>query len=273
MVGGGTRLAPAVVVVSPRIWIVAVVAGGCGFEAPVESELPDDDVVEPADDPAIARKCASFDPTLRLCIDFEDVATFASDGSGRAHHPMTADALTIVTRESETAVQMSALSRLRIGETSDLDIAPNLTLSLWMRPEAVPLEDHAYTMIDNDLQYAITYEDNGKVRCTIGGDKVDSVAPIAPRSWYAVGCTYDGATIKLTIDGHVAGCKARTGAVSASGILGTAIGADLGGTVTAPSFSEPFLGGLDNLQVFARAWSPAELCTAAGGADCFDVCP
>jgi hypothetical protein len=266
------------VVGAPRIWIVSVLVAGCGFEVPTEPEMPGDDgVVDPMEPsgPPVARKCATSDPSLRLCIDFEDVATFASDGSGRAHHPLLADQLTMMTREDETAVQLSALSRLQIGETSDLDISPSLTVSLWMRPEGLPAKDQAYSMVDNDLQYSISYRDSGKVRCNIGSDKVDSVISLPPRSWYAIGCTYDGAKIKLLIDGHVAGCKDRSGAVSATGIVGTAIGADIGASpgATAPSFSEQFIGGLDNIQVFARAWSPAELCTAAGSTNCLDECP
>jgi hypothetical protein len=253
-----------------------MLAAGCGFEAPTEPQMPGDVVVDPVypdDDMIVARKCATSDPTLRLCIDFEDVATFASDGSGHAHHPIVADSLTMMARDSETAVQMSALSRLRIAETPDLDVTGSLTLSLWVRPESVPANNQAYTMIDNDLQYAISYEDSGQVRCTIGSERVDSVVPIFPRTWYAVACTYDGSTLKLLIDGHVAGCRSKPGALSGSGALGTAIGADLAGAPASPSFSQPFLGGLDNLQVFARAWSPAELCTAAGTTDCLDACP
>jgi len=253
-------------------WLAAVLLAGCGFEAtPLEEDMPDP--TPPGGvDPAVERKCATSDDTLRLCIDFEDTATLAGDGSGRGHHPAIADSLTTMTRDAELAVQMSALSRLQIAETGDLDLGTNLTVSMWMRPESRPAGDAAFAMLDNDTQYAISYRDDGRVRCSVGEDAVDSILPVLSRTWSHVACTYDGSMMRVWVDGSLAGCEARAGAIANTGTIGTAIGADLS---AGPAFADPFIGGLDNVQVFARAWTASQLCLAAGHGsanDCVDVC-
>lgn len=256
---------------TPSIWLGAVLLVGCGFEAtPLEEDMPDP--TPPGGDPAVERKCTPSDDSLRLCIDFEDTATFAGDGSGRGHHPAIADSLTTMTRDAELAVQLSALSRLQIAEHADLDLATSLTVSMWMRPESRPGEDAAYTMLDNDAQYAISYQADGRVRCSFGEDAVDSILPVLSRTWSHVACTYDGSMMRVWIDGSIAGCEQRAGAIANTGTIGTAIGADLS---AGPAFAQQFVGGLDNVQVFARAWTASQLCLAAGHGsadDCLDVC-
>jgi len=256
---------------TPWFWPGAALLVGCGFEAtPLEEDMPDP--TPPGGDPAVERKCTPSDDSLRLCINFEDTATFAGDGSGRGHHPAIADSLTTMTRDAELAVQLSALSRLQIAETGDLDLGTNLTVSMWMRPESRPAGDAAFAMLDNDTQYAISYRDDGRVRCSVGEDAVDSILPVLSRTWSHVACTYDGSMMRVWIDGSIAGCEQRAGAIANTGTIGTAIGADLS---AGPAFAQQFVGGLDNVQVFARAWTASQLCLAAGHGsadDCLDVC-
>ncbi|MEO7096867.1 MAG: hypothetical protein ABI175_26650, partial [Polyangiales bacterium] len=62
-------------------------APACGFSGPPHSgtgyDVTGDDTTEPP--PPIERKCAQNDPTLKLCIDFDDDQTLTSDGSGLGH--------------------------------------------------------------------------------------------------------------------------------------------------------------------------------------------
>lgn len=244
---------------------------GCGFEAiPAEDEMdPPPGMEQPATgEPAVERTCTEGDASLELCIDFEDTTTLAGDGSGNGHHPVLDDDLTTTTRNSELAVVMSTQSRLQIGEHPDLDIRTNLTVSMWMKADRLPAS--AYWMLDNNRQYAMSMQDDGEIRCGLGGDTVDSILPLWGTGWHHVACTYDGNRLKVYVDGSVAGCRVVGRAIATDGAEGLAIGANIG---AGPVFSENYVGALDNVQVFSRTWSSAELCSASGAAFCISQCP
>lgn len=257
------------------IWLGAVLLAGCGFEAmPVEEDMEDMDDSGGEISP-IERNCATSDPTLRLCIDFEDTATLAGDGSGLGHHLEIAAGLVTMDRGDELAVQMSSTSRLQIREHPDLDITSNLTVSMWMKNDARPTSG-AYWMLDNNNQYAMSLQADGQIRCGLGSDTVDSVASLSnDGDWHHVACTYDGDRLKVYIDGWAAGCKSVGRAIATTGAEGVAIGANIGAgpSPADPVFTGNYVGGLDNIQIFARTWSDAELCAANGSGWCFSGCP
>lgn len=270
--GPGTSLAPARGV---RVWlftIVVIASAGCGFSVPTEDELdPGDpsgpgDPTDPTDPPEpVARRCDTSDPTLRLCIDFEDTPSFAEDGSGRGHHATTTS-VAVMNRAAEQAVLVGAASRVVVAEHADLDLVDALTVSMWMRADA--LDSAAQYLLDNNRQYAVSYQPDGQIRCGLGSTTVDSLISYFDQAWHHVACTYDGQRLKVFVDGSVQGCTAAS-TIATTGAEGLAIGANLD---AGPTYSGQFIGGLDNVQVFARAWTPAELCTTAGSTLCNASC-
>ncbi|MBA3452670.1 MAG: LamG domain-containing protein [Deltaproteobacteria bacterium] len=253
------------------VWIWLVVLVGCGFEAtPTEDEMETDTQEPPGtEEPAIERTCTRGDASLELCIDFEDMTTLAGDGSGNGHDPVRDDALTTTTRNSELAVQMSALSRLQIAEHPDLDITNNLTVSMWIKADRLPAWGDAYWLLDNNRQYAMSLLSYGGIRCGLGGETIDTGPLIGP-GWHHVACTYDGDQLVVYVDGSVAGCDEVEGPIATDGTEGLAIGANIG---VGPVFTQNFVGALDNIQVFSRTWSSTELCSASGAAGCHSSCP
>src|SRR5690606_23776061 len=111
------------------------------------------------------------DPSLRLCIDFEDPMEPGADASGRGHQIARAENLTTITRGDERAVMVTEPSRLLVTEHDDFDIRRELTVSLWMRPSG---QGRRMWLFDNNRQYAISYLDDGRIRCIAGMDVVDS---------------------------------------------------------------------------------------------------
>jgi len=249
---------------------IALGLAGCGFSAAPAVEPPaepDAGVVPELDARPIARRCALSDPSLRLCIDFEDASAPAADASGRGHQMTYAEALSTVPRADELAVTLSDESRLLVAEHPDLDIRAGLTTSLWMRAED---RERRMWLLDNNRQYAMSYQTNGTLRCIAGSDIVDSVTRILDDDWHHVACTFDGASLRVYIDGSVAGCLPLSRELAIDGGEGLAIGANVG---AGPTFSERFTGGMDNVQVLASAWNPAQLCAAAGRTGCNAACP
>ncbi len=256
------------------LWLTAaLLIPACGFTAPAS-----DDVVgpgpnptpDPTIDPTINRKCARNDPALRLCIDFDDPQALTGDGSGLGHDA-SGSGFAVMARGTEQAVAMNATSRLTVPETPDLDIAANLTFSLWARPDRLPSGRAAFWALDNNKQYYLSYQANGTFRCGIGATTLDAFVGVPTNTWYHVTCTFDQAANKLRIyvNGQPVGCRTAAITVPTDGTEGLAIGANHGSAAT---FSDQFQGGLDNIQVFARTYSDAEVCSAAGQWDCWSGC-
>ena len=242
-----------------------LVTPACGFTAgngTGDDVTPGDDT-QPQPQP-LARKCAVGDSTLRLCIDFDDDQMLTSDGSGLGHDAIGTGYM-VTTRKTEQAVMVDATTQLVVAETPDLDIQNNLTITLMARPSSYPAMGQAYWALDNNKQYFISYQHDGKFRCGIGNMVVDSAVGMTKDSWYQIACTYDRGTLKLFIEGQLAGCK-TVPAIPIDGMEGLAIGGNIG---TNSVFSEQFVGGLDNIQVFARTYTMDQVCTAAGKSDCF----
>ena len=260
---------------------IALWFAGCGFNGSQGGTppLPDaghhigpdagpPDASQPGPDAGpLARRCASTDPSLRLCLDFEDPLNPGADASGRGHQIPLADGLTTINRGEERAVMMTNTSRLLVAEHADFDIQRELTVSLWLSPGQ---QGQRMWLFDNNRQYAISYLDDGRIRCIAGSDVVDSATSIADTGWHHVACTYDGDELVVHVDGAVAGCRELERDLSTEGAEGIGVGANLG---AGPTFTERFVGGLDNVQVFARTWSSAQLCAAAGRTGCNAECP
>ncbi len=263
------------------LWLIAVLVPACGFTAPEPGTDTEDPYPggAPPDDPGTtpppttARRCPISDTSLRLCLDFEDAKT-GDDGS-TFQHDAVCTLVDVMTRQQEKAGQLSATSRMVVAETPDLDITSTLTVSLWAHPDKAPGRGQAYWALDNNKQYFVEYLDNGKFRCGVGTTTVDARLGVQPDNWYHVGCTYDQAheTLRVYVNGHLAGCKATTVSIPTTGAEGLAVGGNIDAGAAGPSFSQPFVGGLDNIQVFARVFSEHEMCDAAGNHDCFDNCP
>ena len=260
-------------------WLIAVLVPACAFTAP-------DPGTDPADPypggmgpdpgslpPPAARRCAITDTALRLCLDFEDTKA-GDDGSTLGHDAVCTD-VTVMTRDQEKAGQLSSTSRMVVAETPDLDITDQLSVSLWAHPNALPRRGNPYWALDNNKQYFVEYLDNGKFRCGIGTTTVDASLGVQPGSWYHVGCTYDQSrdALRIYVNGHLAGCKDFNNRIPTDGTEGLAIGGNIDAGPGGPSISQPFIGGLDNISVFARALTASEMCDAASNSDCWNACP
>ena len=264
-------------------WLVAaLLLPACGFEAPAPAPgedpeepypggAPDtDDTTPPDQPPAAARHCPSTDPSLRLCLDFDDQATIGNDGS-LFNNSATCSAITRMPRSvdgvTEQAGMLTDVSRMTVAESGDLDIVDALTVSLWARPTGFPAAGQSYWLLDNNRQYFAQYLANGKFRCGIGSVTVDAALGVQANKWYHVGCVFDASsdTLRVYVNGQLANCRRTTANIPIDGQEGISIGSNID---AGPAFSQPFVGGLDNIQVFNRALSHDEVCDAASNSGC-----
>lgn len=143
-----------------------------------------------------------------------------------------------------------------VADSSSLDLTDGMTVEAWVRPSrlggwrTVVLKERA-----GGIVYSL-YADQGRGRPVgqvyIGGER-DAVgsAGVPLGAWTHLAATFDGSTVRLFVNGSLAGSAALTGKMAAStGPL------RIGGNGI---WSEWFAGLVDEVRVYSRALSAAEI--------------
>jgi len=211
---------------------------------------------------------------MALCVDFEDMPT-PKDGIAPSA-TITASNVVPQDRLLEYAAELAPISELKVSDTSKLDITRNLTIEMWTKPTLVPSDsgDKQVGLFDAHLQYQLNFESDRSIECRIfddeESDNVDSLAQLAIGQWHHVACTYDGATLRVYVDGRLQGCQSTSRTISIDGTFGAAIGANMD---VGPTYKNHFVGQLDNVHVYANTLSGGDICKLWGGGNCDDRCP
>jgi sialidase-1 len=141
-----------------------------------------------------------------------------------------------------------------------------LTISAWIKyasPAATYPRIIERAATYPNLQYSLVAEKSTGLLLfdlTIGGALVataKSTTGITVGQWQNVVATYDGANRRFFIGGCPAGTTATTGAITSVASASTVCGLYLAGS------SEAFLGQIDDIRVYGRALSPAEVSVLA----------
>jgi hypothetical protein len=263
-----------------RWMLLALVVSGCGFTIDGGPAVVGGDDGPQVDEPdgggntTPARMCSTSDPALKLCIDFDDPANLATD---QFQHPLQAQNLMPDTRDTEKAVALDDESRLHVLESPDFDITDAVTVSMWIKIDIGGLPvgpTSSRWLFDNNTQYYGSLREGGVVRCGSGATLRADSAPISLNQWHHITCTYDRREIRVYVDGQVGGCDTFSDrSLPTGGHEGLAIGANISGGAGGPYFTEELESGIDNVQLFARALDPTEVCTAARETGCVATCP
>jgi hypothetical protein len=204
------------------------------------------------------------DSSLQLCLTF-DHNPMVQDLSGYAHTVTDAINVAPIVRSSgSTAAVLTAASRVHIADDDKFDVA-QLTIDMWIAPAPGATTQHSW-LLDNNTQYFLTYEMDGKIRCGIGSKVVTSSATIPSTGWHHVACTYGtNHELRVYVDGDRSGCLDGSSSIPTTGTDGIAIGANYGNGGT---YAESYAGGIDAVHVYGRALSDAQVCIVAGQSSC-----
>jgi hypothetical protein len=194
--------------------------------------------------------CDPADPALVGCFRFEDTTDDASSSA----LAIIATAVGFDEGMSGRAAVFTAASALHVVETPALDLAA-VTMEMWVRPDALPVAPARAGLFDNSGQYSMFIFGNATVRCSGNGEALVAGA-LAAGVWTHVACVHDGQSINLFIDGMVAATGAA-GAINQAATSGSNIGSDN------PGGGDDFIGRIDELRIWNRARTPAEICAAA----------
>jgi glucose/arabinose dehydrogenase/PKD repeat protein len=146
--------------------------------------------------------------------------------------------------------------RVRVDDASSLDLTTAGTFEAWVYPTAVP--SGWRTILQKEPEAYFLSASGGESRPVTGGTLGGSCCPqaVAPsalsvNTWTHVAATYDGGQLRVYVNGTQVAATLATGSYQVnSGIL------SIGGNAT---YGENFKGKLDDVRVYNRALTPAEI--------------
>ena len=181
-------------------------------------------------------------PTLPARVTRERFRERRGDGSGRFGGALSFDGVNDL---------------VTVLDANDLDLTTGMTLEAWVRPTAINgFETVVLKEAGSDLAYSL-YGDNqsGRPSTSIRQGSTyyaaNGTSQLPLNVWTHLAATYDGANLRLYVNGTQAGTLARTGAVNtSSGAL------RMGGNSI---WNEWFAGRIDEVRVYDRALSGTEI--------------
>ncbi len=140
-----------------------------------------------------------------------------------------------------------------------------LTIAGWVRSSSFPATVHqrfvskATDAAEQSHYWMVSQTNNGqdrlRFRLKAGGTTTTLIASsgtLPLNSWYHFAATYDGAMMRLYLNGVEVGAVAKTGALATSAAVGVNIGRN-------PDGSNPMHGAIDDVRIYSRALSAAEV--------------
>lgn len=233
-----------------------LVLGLAGCDLVFELEGP-----PPFDAPPVT-PCTVSD--LAMCFTFDgldETATSVVDESGNAND-VTLENTTLSTRRGGHAITLDPTSKIEQLRINTLDLPSPMTFEALFNYAGTGQDIQA--IIDNPNQWGFVI-DRGLVNsviCTviIEGDPFLSqvFAPLPkPNEWHHAACIYDAASgMRLYVDGQLKGTDERKGPPRTNVDARLRLG----------NFSTnmaPFEGSIDNVRIFTRALTDAEIIEAA----------
>lgn len=239
-----------------RLYLLVVVVGACGFtpaagnDVQLDAQQGSNVLANPDASTGSAttqRSCHVDDPSLRMCLDFEDVSlqTKVLDQTTHGHDGTTTD-VQPMPRLTQQAASFEQGADVHIDESPDLDIPNNLTYEMWI---GVSDRYEASWPFDNFGQYAIGIA-NDTMFCYANNRYADTTVTLGTNEWHHLACTYGGGMIKAYVDGVRVGCNNVAGLIPNTNTNGTELG-------------QNFSGSLDDIHIYAAVLDEATLAAHA----------
>jgi Concanavalin A-like lectin/glucanases superfamily/Galactose oxidase-like, Early set domain/Bacterial Ig domain/Glyoxal oxidase N-terminus/Galactose oxidase, central domain len=188
---------------------------------------------------------------------FDAAGSVAADASPSANNGTVSGATWTAAGRIGGALTFDGVNdRVDVPDSASLDLTGAMTVEAWVRPTAttgwrtVLMKERT-----NGLAYALySNNDQGRpeVDVRIVADRVAAgPAALPANQWTHLAATYDGATLRIYVNGTSVGSRPQTGAttVSASPLR-------IGGNAV---WSEWFAGSIDEVRVYNRALSATEI--------------
>jgi hypothetical protein len=236
--------------------VVLIALAGCGR---IAFDARDDAAVSDATSPP---GTCGFDSTLVACYAFEHSVGDATPNNNDAV-PVN---VTYVPGKVGAAVHVDATTTLDIAANPSLAVTTMVTIEAWIDPDAFPVTGRA-VIFDRNSGLAMSITPASELLCgvedsTQAGYTIQVTGGLAVGSWHHVACTYDSTKLAAWIDGTLLFMAPNALGINTVGLDG----AEIGGNKPDASDGNPdrFVGAIDELRMWNRARSAAELCADAG---------
>ncbi len=191
----------------------------------------------------------------------------ALDSSGQENHGAIFGDPSWIAGVSGSALQLDGRDdRVLIADDPSLDTENSLTISAWLKPEQQSTQYVVTKAAKKNVDgFELSLSSQGSVFIRFNQDssgndfRLDSASdyPTDGNTWIHVAATYDGQTIRMYVNGQLETSREATFAIGTND-LDVSLGAQHDGY-------RPFTGGLDEVRLFSRALSAADISTLYQG--------
>ena len=203
----------------------------------------------------------TVDPTgLVVAMGFEETAgTTATDSSGKANTGTVNGPTRVTTGRFGRALQFDGTNdTVNIADSNTVDLTNAMTIEAWVNPSTasswrtVLLKEQTGGMVYGLYSNTDTNRPSAHVYTTTEQD-TRGTAQVAANTWTHLAATFDGATIRLYVNGTQVSTRALTGSmVTSTGAL------RIGGNSI---WGEYFAGRIDEVRVYRRVLTASEITT------------
>jgi len=197
-------------------------------------------------------------PNLVAAYGFDEGSgTVVNDASGNGNNGTISGARWTTSGKYGNALTFNGTSALvTINNAASLQLTSGMTLEAWVYPSSVSSvwEDVIYKANDNYfLEGTSPNSSRPAAGGILGGFYLEVYGPTAltANTWAHLAATYDGATIRLYVNGAQVASRAQTGAIATS-TNPLQIGGD-------SLYGGYFAGRIDEVRIYNRALSVAEI--------------
>jgi Concanavalin A-like lectin/glucanases superfamily/Domain of unknown function (DUF1929) len=188
----------------------------------------------------------------------EATGTAAADASGNGNAgTITGATWTTQGRHGNALSFNGTNSIVRVASSASLNLGSAMTLSAWVRPTATQSGWRTIVQRQVDAYLLHASNDTGPLRPAGGATLADTVqwlsgpTAITVNAWTHLAVTYDGATIRLFVNGTQAATRTATGAIQT-----TTTPLWIGGN---QPYGEHFQGLIDEVRVYNRALTQTDI--------------
>ena len=186
--------------------------------------------------------------------------TAVADSSGRNNNGTHANAAWTAAGRNGGGMTFNGTSSLvTVPDSATLDLTNGMTLEAWVRPTALGTTWRTVMMKESgtNLAYALYAHDGSRPSPWIRPGNQDrfvvGTAALAANTWTHLASTYDGAALRLYVNGT------QVATSNVTGLLPVSTGAlRIGGNSI---WGEYFAGDLDDIRIYSRALTAAEVVT------------
>lgn len=206
--------------------------------------------------------CAALNG-LVACYQFEGISNNQiPDESGNGNDGVPAN-VSFVPGQVGNAASFGATSFIGVKDSRTLDLEKGLTIEMWINPSILPPPSSSQRagLFDNDGEYSLFLSSTGSLSCDATANAITPAGTIVAGEWAHIACTWDTFTVRVYKNGHEVASQPATGILPIGSVVGSMIGAN------SPS-GDNFVGLIDQMRIWKRALTQAELCADFGGGGC-----